>query len=33
MRKVAILLVFAVFSAGVISCGQVSSQEPTKVQR
>jgi outer membrane lipoprotein SlyB len=26
MRKVAILLVFAVFSAGVISCGQVSSQ-------
>jgi outer membrane lipoprotein SlyB len=27
MRKVAILLVFAVFSAGVISCGQVSSQK------
>jgi outer membrane lipoprotein SlyB len=26
MREVAILLVFAVFSAGVISCGQVSSQ-------
>jgi hypothetical protein len=26
MRKVAILLVFAIFSAGVISCGQVSSQ-------
>jgi outer membrane lipoprotein SlyB len=26
MRNVAILLVFAVFSAGVISCGQVSSQ-------
>jgi len=26
MRKVAILLAFAVFSAGVISCGQVSSQ-------
>jgi len=26
MRKVAILLVFAVFFAGVISCGQVSSQ-------
>jgi len=26
MRKVAILLVFAVFSAGVISCGQAGSQ-------
>jgi outer membrane lipoprotein SlyB len=26
MRKVAVLLVFAIFSAGVISCGQVSSQ-------
>jgi len=26
MRKVAIFLAFAVFSAGVISCGQVSSQ-------
>ncbi|MFZ8786010.1 YMGG-like glycine zipper-containing protein [Thermocrinis sp.] len=26
MRKVAILLAFAVFSAGVISCGQASSQ-------
>lgn len=26
MRKVAMLLAFAVFSAGVISCGQVSSQ-------
>jgi gas vesicle protein len=27
MRKVAMLLAFAVFSAGVISCGQVSSQK------
>jgi len=26
MRKVAMFLVFAVFSAGVIACGQVSSQ-------
>jgi len=26
MRKVAMFLAFAVFSAGVISCGQVSSQ-------
>lgn len=26
MRKLAIFLAFAVFSAGVISCGQVSSQ-------
>jgi hypothetical protein len=27
MRKLAIFLAFAVFSAGVISCGQVSSQK------
>jgi hypothetical protein len=27
MRKVAMLLAFAVFSAGVISCGQVGAQK------